>query len=100
LTRSVFEIVTDGGIVTTTVCDVAETGVLGGCGPLPLTDAVFVYDPTAPSIAISLCEHVKTRDSFACSDCGPDGDSVPESHLGSLSVTPVSVVGPAVTVIW
>jgi hypothetical protein len=65
---------------------------------LPVTDAVFVYDE--PSAAASLCEHAKTRDSFACSDCGPDGDSVPESHFGSLNVTDVSGVWPAVTVIW
>jgi hypothetical protein len=73
---------------TTTETGPALTEVL--FGPLPVTDAVFVYDD--PSVVASLCEHVNTRDSFGCSDCGPDGESVPESHFGSFSVTDVSGV--------
>ena len=60
---------------TTTVCEVALTGVLGGGGPLPVTDAVLLYHPTAPSAGVSLWKHVYTSDWFACSDCGPGRSS-------------------------
>src|SRR5205085_2653717 len=83
--------------VTTTETGPALTGVL--FGPMPVTDAVFVYDPAARSAGVSVCKHVNTSGWFACSDCGPAGEIVPASHIGSLSVTALNAVGPAVTVV-